>query len=77
MPDTHTATFLKCAMGERSIHQASQCWGVNWHTLNGYLDGKVPNRESMIRVLASNEEIDETALRAAISEDLAAAGSAA
>lgn len=76
MTGTKTADLLTKAMGERSIHQASQDWGVNWHTLKAYLEGKVPNRESMIRVLASNDEIDQEELRAAIDDDIAKTGAA-
>ena len=71
MSSTHTAALLRRAMGDRSTHQASVAWGINWHTLHGYLEGKIPNRESMIRVLAFSGDIDEAALREAIAEDLA------
>jgi lambda repressor-like predicted transcriptional regulator len=71
-----TAEYLSSLRAGRSIHQLEHAWGLAWATIKGYLDGKVPNRESMIRALAAVPEIDETKLRAAIAADLAKAGAA-
>lgn len=72
---SHTATYLNSLKNGRSIHQLEHAWGLAWHTLNGYLHGRLP-RESMIRALAAVDEIDEAQLRAAIAADLAAVGAA-